>query len=215
MGPAQEQWLAGELTRSRQARTAWQVLGNQVLMAPVQAPDLSATPPQLAAALERLSPGVTRLLKLTAFPFPLNTDAWDGYPQSRARVLQAIRAAGGNALVITGDSHTAWANELSDEQGRLAVEFAATSITSPSFSDLFRAGGVDFDTAVRERNPHVKWVDGMHRGFLVLTLTHQQARAEYFAVSTILAKQYQVQRVATFTVAADEGPGVGAITAAT
>ena len=214
MGPAQEQWLAGELTRSKQARTPWQVLGNQVLMAPVQAPNLSATPPELAAALERLSPGVTRLLKLTAFPFPLNTDSWDGYPQSRARVLQSIRAAGGNTLVITGDSHTAWANEISDDEGRLAVEFAATSITSPSYGDFFQAGGIDFDAGVRERNPQVKWLDAMHRGFLVLSLTHQQASAEYFAVSTILAKQYQVQRVAAFTVATDEGPGVGPITAA-
>jgi alkaline phosphatase D len=184
-------------------------------MAPVQAPDLSATPAELAAALERLSPGVSRLLKLTAFPFPLNTDSWDGYPQSRARVLQSIRAARGNTIVITGDSHTAWANELKDEQGRVAVEFGGTSVTSPGFGDFFAAGGVPFDPALRERNPDVKWVDSTHRGFLVLTLARQQATAEFFTVSTILAKQYQTQRVAAFTVAADEGPGVGAITAVT
>jgi alkaline phosphatase D len=78
MGEAQEQWLAGELARSHAARTPWQVIGNQILMAPIDAPDLSATPPPLAAALERLRPGVTQLLKLTRVPFPLNTDSWDG-----------------------------------------------------------------------------------------------------------------------------------------
>lgn len=215
MGPAQEQWLAGELTRSKQAGAPWQVLGNQVLMAPVQAPDLSAAPPQLAAALERLRPGITQLLKLTRFPFPLNTDAWDGYPAARARVLEALRSAGGNALVITGDSHTAWANELNDAQGRVAVELGATSITSPSDGDYFAMAGMDFAAGIAARNPHVKWNDPLHRGFLVLTLTRAQARAEFFNVSTILAKQYQTERTAAFTIDADAGPGVGEITAVT
>lgn len=214
IGEAQEQWLAQELSRSMAANTPWQVIGNQVLMARVDAPDLSATPPQLAAALEPLRPGVTQLLKLTRFPFPLSTDSWDGYPASRARVLEAIRAAGGNTIVITGDTHTAWANEIEDGEGRVAVEFGATSITSPSEAAYFGPAGIDFGAGVRARNPHVKWNDPAHRGFLVLTLTPQQALAEFFTVSTVAAVQYEVERAAAFTVAADAGPGVGAITQA-
>src|SRR5690606_8780408 len=108
---------------------AWRVLGNQVLVAPVTAPDLSRTPPQLASALERLRPGVTQLLKLTRFPLPVTADTWDGYPRARARLYEAIRAAGGGTLIVTGDSHTAWANELRDQNGRVAIEFGTTSIT--------------------------------------------------------------------------------------
>lgn len=214
MGLAQEQWLAEELARSQRADSAWQILGNQVLMAPVDAPDLSATPAPLAQALEHVRPGVTQLLKLTRFPFPLSMDSWDGYPQARARVLQAVRAAGGNALVITGDTHTAWANEISDEAGRVAVEFGATSITSPSEAEYFTPFGIDFAAGVRARNPHVKWTDPSHRGFLVLTLTREQALAEFFAVSTILSQSYETTRVAAFTVAAQAGAGPGAITEA-
>jgi alkaline phosphatase D len=199
------------LARSVHARTAWQVIGNQVLMAPVDAPDLSATPAPLAQALERLRPGVTQLLKLTRFPFPLNPDAWDGYPAARARVLSAVREAGGNALVITGDTHTAWANEIADGEGRVAVEFGTTSITSPSDADFFAPFGVDFAGGVRVRNPHVKWVDPAHRGFLMLTLTRERAFAEFFAVSTILSQAYETTRVAAFSVAAEQGTGVGAI----
>lgn len=209
MGPAQEGWLADELARSQSAETAWQVLGNQVLMATVDAPDLSATPAPLAQALEQVRPGVTQLLKLTRFPFPLSMDSWDGYPQARARLLEALRAAGGNALVLTGDTHTAWANEIEDAQGRVAVEFGATSITSPSEADYFSPFGIDFSAGVLARNSHVKWTDASHRGFLVLTLTRQEALAEFFAVSTILSQAYETARVAAFTVAA--GPGVGAI----
>lgn len=214
MGAVQEQWLADELSRSRRSGATWQVIGNQVLMAPVAAPDLSKTPAQLAAALERLRPGVTQLLKLTRFPFPLNTDSWDGYPGPRARVLSTIRAAGGNAIVLTGDTHTAWANEIEDEQGRVAVEFGATSVTSPSEAEYFAPAGVDFNAGVRARNPHVKYSDGLHRGYLLLTLTKQQATAEFFAVSTILSKDYEVSRAAAFTVAPDDGPGIGSITPA-
>jgi alkaline phosphatase D len=211
LGDTQESWLRDELAESKRANVPWQVIGNQVIMAPVDAPDLSATPPQLAAALEPLRPGVTQLLKLTRFPFPLSTDTWDGYPQARARVLEAMRAAGGNTLVITGDSHTAWANELNDAQGRVGVELGTTSITSPSDANYFTPFGVDFAGGLRARNPHVKFVDHQ-RGFLVLTLTPAQATAEFFTVSNILSKDYEVVRVAAFTIAADDGAGVGAIT---
>ncbi|PZO50243.1 MAG: alkaline phosphatase [Alphaproteobacteria bacterium] len=211
LGPAQEDWLAREMQRSKNEGTPWQVIGNQILMAPLTTPDLSATPAPLAAALERLRPGVTQLLKLTRFPFPLNTDAWDGYPAARTRMLAAIRAAANNAIVLTGDTHTAWANEIEDGQGRVAVEFGTTSITSPSDAYYFAAAGMDFAAGVRARNPHIKWNDALSHGFMVLTLTPAQATAEFFSVSNILAKQYEIARVAAFTVAADAGSGVGAI----
>jgi len=213
LGDAQQQWLAGELARSNQAGVAWRVIGNQVLMAPVTAPDVSRTPAALAAALERLRPGVTQLIKLTRFPFPLNIDAWDGYPRARARVLEAIRAAGGATLVVTGDSHMAWANELADEAGPVAVEFGATSITSPSESEYFAAAGIDFAAATRARNPHVKWSDGVHRGFLMLTLTRAQALAEFITVSTVHSAAYESGRAAGFTVAAASGAGAGPVVA--
>jgi alkaline phosphatase D len=212
LGQAQEQWLRRELADSKRAGCVWQVIGNQVVMAPVTAPDLSQTPPQLAAALEHLRPGVTQLLKLTRFPFPLDTDAWDGYPDARARALAAFRAAHGNTIVLSGDSHAAWANELDDGHGRVAVEFAGTSITSPSEAEYFGRAGIDFDAGIRARNPQVKWTDHVKRGFLLLTLTRTQAKAEYFAVSTILARTFETSLDAAFIVAPHNGPGIGAIT---
>jgi alkaline phosphatase D len=214
LGEAQEQWLREQLASSASAGKPWQIIGNQVLMAPVTAPDLSQTPAPLAAALERLRPGVTQMLKLTRFPFPVSADTWDGYPAARARVYEAIRAAGGNAIVVTGDSHTGWANELADETGRVGVEFGGTSITSPSDASYFVAAGLDFAGGVRARNPHIKWTDGTHHGFFVLTMTPEQTLAEFFAVSSITSKEYETTRVAAFTVAAEAGPGVGALTPA-
>ncbi len=209
MGDAQEQWFANQLAASKRAGAVWQVIGNQTVMAPVMAPDLSQTPPQLLAALERVRPGTTQLLKLTRFPFPANTDQWDGYPSSRARMLETFRRNGGNAVVVSGDSHAAWANELNDAQGRVGVEFAGTSITSPGQGAYFP--GMDFGALLRARNPHIKWTDQTDHGFILLTLTKTQAKAEYFVVSTIQTKQYQTRVAATFTVAPNAGAGIGAI----
>lgn len=214
LGPAQEQWLGEQLSESKRLNTTWQILGNQIVMAPVAAPDLSATPAALAVQLERLRPGVSKLLDMTRWPIPLNTDAWDGYPAARARVLAKMREAGGNAIVLAGDSHSAWANELNDAQGRVGVEFGTTSITSPSDASYFAAAGVDFAGGVKARNPHIKWTDQLNRGFLVLTLSKTQALAEFFTVSTITSKNYEAERAAAFTVAPDAGAGVGAITEA-
>ena len=212
LGEAQEQWFGRELNQSKQDGAVWQVIGNQVLMAPVAAPDLSATPPALAQALERLRPGVTQLLDLTRAPIPLNTDSWDGYPAVRARVLAQMRAAGGNTIVVTGDTHTAWASELNDGQGRVAIELGANSVTSPSDVEYFAAAGIDFSAGVRARNPHVKWTDAPGRGFVLLTLKKDEAIAEFFTVSTILAKQYETARIAAFAIAPDDAPGIGPLT---
>lgn len=197
LGEAQEQWFAQELADGDET---WRVIGNQVMMAPITAPDLSETPAPLAATLERLRPGVTQLLKLTRFPFPLSTDGWDGYPAVRARVYESIRASRAPTLVLTGDTHTAWLNELSDETGRVAIELGATSATSPSDADFFAAGGVDFVGSLRARNPHVRYAEPLKRGFLVLTLTKQQGLAEYFAISTVVSKDYETVRAAAFTI---------------
>jgi alkaline phosphatase D len=198
LGDAQEQWLASEL----RTQAVWRVIGNQVLVAPVACPDLSETPEALANALERQRPGVSQLLKLSRFAFPLSTDTWDGYPACRERLYRAMREAGG-ALVLTGDSHGAWLNELGDEAGRVGVELGTTSVTSPSEADYFTPAGIDFAAGVMARNAHVKHADLIHRGFLVVTLTRDNAIAEYFAVSTVLSKDYETERRAAFTIAPD------------
>ena len=125
-------------------------------------------------------------------------------------MLELFRRNGGNAVVVSGDSHAAWANELNDAQGRVGVEFAGTSITSPGQGAYFP--GMDFGALIRARNPHIKWTDQNDHGFILLTLTHSQAKAEYFVVSTILAKQYQTRAAAAFTVTPNTGSGIGAIT---
>jgi len=212
LGQAQEQWLSGQLNTSHRNGVTWQLIGNQTIMAQTLAPDLSNVPTQVVASLERISPGVGRLLFFTRFGLPMSTDSWDGYPAARARLMDLIRNVGGNTIVLTGDSHAAWANELPGADGtRVAIELGGTSVSSPGFGDLFAGSGIDFDAAITSRNPEVKWTDQTHRGFLVLTLSKERATAEFLTVSTIVTKDYTVGTAATFNIRPDDAPGLGAL----
>jgi alkaline phosphatase D len=212
LGPAQEAWLKKEIETSRGVGTVWQVLGNQTLVGRIDAPDLSGIPAATVAELEKLQPGIGKFLQLTRFKVPLSLDSWDGYPVQRKRLTDMLLAADANAIVVTGDSHTAWANELmggADGKQRAAVEFAGTSVTSPGAGDFVQVPGLDIDKALVDANPEVKWTDQKNRGFIVLTLKKAEATAEFFTVSTAIAKDYETRLAATFRVTPERGPGVG------
>lgn len=211
LGAPQEAWLKERLDASKKAGATWQVIGNQTVMAAVDAPDFSGLPAPVVAKLEALQPGIGRFLQLTRFKPPFNLDAWDGYPAQRARLYDMFAAAGAHPLVVTGDSHTAWANELTKGAARIGAEFACTSVTSPGTGDYVKDTGVDVGQAFVAANRDVKWHDPIHRGFTVLTLKRDEAVAEFFAVSTVLSKDYRTDRIAQFRVRPQDGAGVGPI----
>lgn len=209
LGAPQEAWLGEELDKSKRAGAAWQVLGNQTVMAQVDAPDFSRLPAPLVAKLETLQPGIGRFLQLTRFKPPFNLDSWDGYPAQRARLYDLFAKSGAHPIVVTGDSHTAWANELHAGEARIGAEFACTSVTSPGTGDYVKDIGIDVGKAFVDANRDVKWHDPVHRGFTVLTLRREEATADFYTVSTVLSKDYQTQKVASFRVKPETGPGVG------
>jgi alkaline phosphatase D len=212
IGEDQEAWLTAEFARSRAAGAPWQVLANQTLFARITAPDISKRfGPEALAALEKALPGAQRYLDLTAFNVPLGLDAWDGYQAQRDRILSAALNADANLLILTGDSHGAWVNEVYAPTGDTlaAVEFAATSITSSGYGDLFANAPFDFDQMLVDANKEVAWSRQKKRGFLVVTLRREEAIAEFVTVSTIASKDYTAARDASFKTRTLPGPGVG------
>lgn len=212
MDDRQHAWLASELERSVKAGETWQVIGNQVVMARVLNPDLhkamgdEAWNRLLGQVPDYVARAVAAASMLSATPVPVNLDQWDGYPADRERVYGAFRKAGARPIVLAGDSHSFWANELSDDSGALvAAEFGTTGITSPGFADALP--GAPLNEALVARNPEVKFADSAAKGFVKLTLTRDRAVAEMVAVSTIDAPEYEVKTLKTFTVRPD-GTGV-------
>ncbi len=220
MGEGQEQWLAREVDASVKAGTAWQVLGNQVVMARVAPPNLKATmgdekfDAMLAALPEYARGRVAGGVAMSAFDIPSNLDAWDGYPVDRQRVYDIFKASQATPIVLAGDSHMFWANELWDDAGstRVAAEFGATSVTSPGYGDIMP--GAPIGEAFVQRNKEVKYAHPSAKGFVLLTLEKGKATGELIAVSTILSTDYTTSVLKTFVVTPADGGGVKALSEA-
>ena len=163
MSATQQTWL---LDGIRASTAAWQVLGNQDIMARMWMPAsvlqaqnaafanpsaanqqavsqaitayLAAKATRFAAGAGALSPTQTALLNPQVNPrLPYNLDAWDGYPSQREAILQAAKAAGKRLVTVSGDSHNAWFANLTTLAGeRVGWEFAGSSVTSPGFESV-------------------------------------------------------------------------------
>ncbi|HEX8027590.1 MAG TPA: alkaline phosphatase D family protein [Vicinamibacterales bacterium] len=167
LGAAQENWLAGEFKESVRHRATWNVLGQQVMFA------------QQAA-------------RGTAIP---NADVWDGYQVSQDRMFDMVEKIGVNNLaVLTGDIHSSWAYDLprrpfdgydkATGKGSLGVEFAGTSISSPTSLGTGPEGAKQV-AAIRASRPHLHYVDGDYRGYFILDMTKQRMQADFYAVATV------------------------------
>ena len=207
LGPSQQAWLERTLTASVGAGKPWQVLGNQVIMAKVAGPDLERQlgPARFAETMARLPTQWRTRLPATIASYraglPFNLDSWDGYPPARERLYAAFRRAGSRPIVLSGDSHAGWANDLHDDAGRLvAAEFGCTAITSTSYGSLIPGIG----NLIAAANPkEVRFCDQDRKGYTLLTLTPVEAVAEFRTVSTIFAKPFTEETVRRFRVAAD------------
>lgn len=200
---AQRSWLFGELRGSREAGRPWQVLGNQVVMARVAGPNVAAqmTAEQiqgfLATLPESVRAEVAMSVELFRLGMPFNLDAWDGYPVARERLYRLFEEAGVQPIVLAGDSHAFWINDLKDQAGdRRAVEFGTSAISSPSPGD-FLGDALPLGPALMATNAEVLFCDQRSKGFTLLTLTPETATAELVAVSTITAKPFGVRTVKT------------------
>jgi alkaline phosphatase D len=210
MSPKQEAWIGAEAARSVKAGHAWQVLGNQVVMARLLpfSPKKELTAEQYAAVPEARRQRLLEQEDTAALGLPTTLDMWDGYPVDRERLYAVLREANARPIVVSGDSHSFWANELHDDAGRLvACEFGTTGVTSPGAGEI--SPGLDMGTVIARANKEVVFNDQVSKGFVLLTLTREEARGEMVAVSTIVAKDFKTSVVKTF-VTRPEGTGPSA-----
>lgn len=206
LGAEQFNWLA---QRMQATSGRWTMLGQQVLMGRMNVPaplvlfqisfgnyvqllQLAQTNPSA------LTPQQVAILNAPSIPY--NLDAWDGYPVQREQVLGLARALGKNLVVLAGDTHNAWANDLLDFQGnRVGVEFATHSVSSPGFEEFFPnenplavAGGL-----AQIIGPLV-WANTQNRGYMLVTATANECRADWKFVSTVKSESYTMLPMQSF-----------------
>ena len=206
LGPAQQAWLAEGMTAASQQGTKWNVLGNQVIMAKVKSPDFKAALPaeslaQIVAAIPQAAP----FFELSGLGIPLNLDAWDGYPAAREALFAVAKPLAARTIVVTGDTHAAWANQLRDAAGDLVgVEFGCSSVTSPSIGDMLAQIGLEGDVLgglIDQANADVLWNAQARRGFTLLELTPERANATFIGLDTVFAPTFVASTDARFTTA--------------
>ncbi|MDM0057691.1 alkaline phosphatase D family protein [Variovorax fucosicus] len=197
LGAEQSDWLSARMAASG---ATWQVLGQQVLMARMEIP-LSVASAFTAETIgefllaqstpEQLRSDSQRAL-LAQRRVPYNLDAWDGYPAARETVLASARSMGKNLVSLAGDTHNAWASNLTDATGqRVGVEFACASISSPGLEILLPLiSGPALTEAFPKMVTDLRYAETSKRGYLVLTLTPAEARADWTEVSTVFSRSY-------------------------
>lgn len=170
LGPAQRQWLFDGLSA---APGAWKVLAQQVMMGHVD---------RDAGELARYS-----------------MDQWPGYEYERRKLLRHLYDKQvSNAVVLTGDIHSNWANELpvdvdDPESAVVAAEFVGTSISSGGDGQREPR---NLDRLLAE-NPCVKFHNAK-RGYVRCELTPGQWRADYRIVDYVVKPGAPLETCASF-----------------
>ena len=120
-------------------------------------------------------------------------------PSIASGVYDLVKQADARPIVVSGDSHAFWANELHDASGRrVACEFGGTSITSPGGGDAIKS--FDIGAVFAKVSPEVVFNDQASKGFVLLTLTRDAARGDLMAVSTIVSRIFTTRTVKSFEV---------------
>lgn len=179
LGEAQEKWLLSGLAGSK---NRWNVLAQQIMMA--------------------------RVDRTAGEAANFSMDQWPGYEMNRRRLLKFFHDHPQlNPVVLGGDIHSNWANNLIvdfDDLGSktVATEFVGTSISSGGdgvqepqrLSDLY------------SENPFVKFHNA-ERGYVRCTVSPQEWRSDFQVVQYVTRPGAALVTRASFVV--EEGrPGV-------
>jgi alkaline phosphatase D len=180
LGFGQEAWLYAGLAHSK---ARWNLIAQDVLM----------------AQLRRKQDGVDAFW----------TDDWNGYPTNRARLLRHIHDGKvSNPVVISGDIHSFFANDLKldfDAQSSpiVATEFVGSSISSygPPYEPIAR---------VLPDSPHVHFFDSRRRGYVLVDLTAGAMQVQMRVISDVRDSKATIATLRTFAV---EGGRAGVVEA--
>ena len=111
-------------------------------------------------------------------------------------------------IVLTGDTHTWWANDLFAGDGKaMGVELGVSSVTSPSpYRPEFLDGkGNDYALLTNRTNKSVRYLSGASHGFIDLKITPTKAHAVFRAVDTVESLSYNAFETAAFTIEKKDG----------
>ena len=223
LGAKQLQWLQEKLQNST---ATWQVLGQQILMAKMMLPaellnpigklDYVQTKEEYNALIKQINTLLKELSSLKikkhkgailtqeeeqrlSTVLPYNLDAWDGYGYEREVIFNTVKTLGKNLVVLSGDTHNGWKNNLVDKNGdSIGVEFATASISSPGFEDYVNLDTVEkainFEGALELLIDDLEYLNAMDRGFMVVTFTPTNTTSTWIYIANTDKTIYAVNQ---------------------
>lgn len=211
MGATQEAWFAQQLRESKNSGRPWQIVAQQVVTG------RQLMPPQSEKLLPANTPDSQKLFArigaaLTALDIPWNMDSWSGYPPARARFLEACARDADNAIVLAGDSHSAWAHNLPGgaNGAPAAVEIGVTSVSSAGFERTFsNAAPGERETAQLAANKELAWCDVTNRGYNVTRVTAKRTETTYVQLADVRSPERPAITTKTLATDARKSSGVG------
>lgn len=147
-----------------------------------------------------------------------NTDAWDGYPAERDRLLSAVQEKNlRNVVFLTGDIHSSSAADISRNpfdttiyspdtgKGSLAVEFVTPSISSANYNEITGKEPRNEESKNNEKllqliNKHVKYAELDSHGYVIIDIDQNRVQADWIYADTLLVPQKSEHFAAAFQV---------------
>jgi alkaline phosphatase D len=155
LGFDQETWVYDAL---KQSRAQWNILAQDLVMSGMRMGSAGGAEPHYW------------------------TDTWDGFPAARNRFVRNLATINpSNPVVLTGDYHSFWTNDVRIDSADpdspvVATEFVGTSVTSSGPPN-------DVLNAMLPENPQVKFFDSRSRGYISADLDRRRLRTRYQAIS--------------------------------
>jgi alkaline phosphatase D len=182
LGGEQKAWLLAGLGASR---ARWRLVGNPSVMARTWNDELP----------EPARQALLKLKLIDADGTGPDYDQWDGYPEERRALLEAIGALEpANVVVLSGDVHVGLASELAVEptEPPVAVEFVNTSLTSQNLDDKMgwspRTDSVAIESVLVAGLRHLQYLDLDSHGYSVVDLDRDRLRFEWWTVEQLVGR---------------------------
>ena len=221
LGETQLSWLKDKLAGSS---ATWQVLGQQILMgkmhlpaellAPIGQLDYAKTQEEYDVLIGHINTLMAELVALkmkklqgatlTAqeelrleTKLPYNLDAWDGYAYEREVIFGTVRALDKNLVVLSGDTHNGWKNNLIDKDGnKVGVEFATASVSSPGFEEYVSLDSLEkamnFEGALQFLIDDLDYLNASDRGFMLITFKKDTVTSKWIYLQDTKSTNYMI-----------------------
>jgi len=184
LGSTQESWLAHAMKANA---PAWQLIGMGTIIGRTLMPEAAMGWLRSDLSTHAVA-GFRNNIRAAKIGLPMWMDRWDGYPAARTRLLKAAQQADADLVMLSGDSHNAWAYSLAEGGHPAGVEFAGHSVTSGGLESNFAADPKIVADGFVSTNPELKWADTSRRGYMMMEIRPERVTGEWLFMQTIQSR---------------------------